>query len=127
LLPLVRGGEFARGLERSRKAALEFYRKLSSDSKFVTAFEPELDIVIFVPQEKSVSAASAKSRKIFETAASHGLHLALAELPVKFWRANWGRVVRDGETVTCLRSVLMKPEHLDWVERIWDLLNESAA
>jgi glutamate/tyrosine decarboxylase-like PLP-dependent enzyme len=126
LLPLVRGGEFARGLERSRKAALEFYAKLASDSKYVAAFDPELDIVIFIPREKSVSAASEKSRKIFETAASRGLHLALAELPTKFWSANLGTMVRDRETVTCLRSVLMKPEHLDWVERIWELLCESA-
>ena len=32
---------------------------------------------------------------------------------------------RDRETVTCLRSVLMKPEHFDWVERIWELLSKS--
>jgi hypothetical protein len=24
--------------------------------------------------------------------------------------------------MTCLRSVLMKPEHFDWLDRIWDLL-----
>jgi len=24
--------------------------------------------------------------------------------------------------VTCLRSVLMKPEQLDWVDRIWQIL-----
>jgi hypothetical protein len=113
-------------LERSRKAALEFYAKLASDSKYVAAFEPELDIVIFIPREKSISAASVKSRKIFEAAASRKLHLALAELPVKFWGANLGPMVPDRETVTCLRSVLMKPEHLDWVERIWELLCESA-
>jgi hypothetical protein len=32
----------------------------------------------------------------------------------------------DRDTITCLRSVLMKPEHLDWVGRIWERL-ESAA
>jgi hypothetical protein len=26
-----------------------------------------------------------------------------------------------------LRSVLMKPEHLDWVERIWQRLEMAAA
>jgi hypothetical protein len=24
----------------------------------------------------------------------------------------------------CLRSCLMKPEHLDWVDRIWEILVE---
>ena len=33
---------------------------------------------------------------------------------------------RDRETITCLRSVLMKPEHFDWVERIWGLLSSAA-
>ena len=28
----------------------------------------------------------------------------------------------DRETVTCLRSVLMKPEHLDWIEEIYRVL-----
>jgi hypothetical protein len=34
---------------------------------------------------------------------------------------------RDREMLTCLRSVLMKPEHLDWLERIWELLAASTA
>ena len=32
----------------------------------------------------------------------------------------------DTEVVTCLRSVLMKPEHEDWVDRITALLEASA-
>jgi hypothetical protein len=27
--------------------------------------------------------------------------------------------------VTCLRSVLMKPEHLDWVDGIWERLQAA--
>jgi glutamate/tyrosine decarboxylase-like PLP-dependent enzyme len=126
LLPLKKGGEFARGLERGRKAAFALYEKLSADSRFATAFAPELDIVVFAPKAVSVSEASALSRKILEAAAKRDLHLAVAELPVRFWEANLGTMKRDRETLTCLRSVLMKPEHLDWVERIWDLLSLSA-
>jgi tyrosine decarboxylase/aspartate 1-decarboxylase len=29
-------------------------------------------------------------------------------------------------TVTCLRSVLMKPEHLEWIERIWRIFDSAA-
>ena len=126
LLPLKKGGEFARGLERGRKAALALFEKLSADSRFVTAFPPELDIVVLAPRAASVSEASFLSRKIFEAAAKRHLHLAVAELPILFWQANLGAMKRDRETITCLRSVLMKPEHLDWVERIWDLLSLSA-
>jgi glutamate/tyrosine decarboxylase-like PLP-dependent enzyme len=125
LLPLVRDGEFAKGLERGREAALQFFRAIESSGKFDAAFEPELDILAFVPKGDSIEEISAESRGIFETAARKGLHLAVAELPVKFWsslKPESGRA-----TVTCLRSVLMKPEHLEWVGRIVELLKNAAA
>jgi glutamate/tyrosine decarboxylase-like PLP-dependent enzyme len=126
LLPLKKRGEFARGLECGRKAALALFEKLRADARFVTAFAPELDIVVFAPKAASVSEASVLSRRIFEAAARSGLHLAVAELPIQFWEENLGATRRDRETITCLRSVLMKPEHFDWVDRIWDLLSSSA-
>jgi len=125
LLPLEHGGEFAGGLARGREAALQFFRAIESNGKFVAAFEPELDILVFVPKGDSIEQISAKSRRIFEAAAREGLHLAVAELPVKFWsslKPESGRA-----TVTCLRSVLMKPEHLEWVGRIVELLKNAAA
>jgi tyrosine decarboxylase/aspartate 1-decarboxylase len=127
LLPLVRGGEFASGLERGREAALAFFERLKKDERFVTAFAPELDIVIFVPRAKSVSEASGLSRRIFEAAAKRNLHLAVADLPTEFWATNLGTMQRDRETMTCLRSVLMKPEHLEWIPRIWDELSAASS
>jgi tyrosine decarboxylase / aspartate 1-decarboxylase len=127
LLPLVRGGEFACGLERGRKAALAFYEKLRIDERFATAFAPELDILVFAPRARSVSAASAMTRRIFDAAAKRNLHLAVAELPVDFWAGNLGTMQRDRETISCLRSVLMKPEHLEWIPRIWEELSAATA
>jgi tyrosine decarboxylase/aspartate 1-decarboxylase len=125
LLPLKDGGEFAQGLEKGRSAGLALFEKLRADKRFVVAFEPELDIVVFVPRAASASEASGLSRKVFEAAAKRDLHLAVAELPIRFWDANLGAMKRDRETLTCLRSVLMKPEHLDWLPRLWDLLSAS--
>jgi tyrosine decarboxylase / aspartate 1-decarboxylase len=125
LLPLKRGGEFARGLEQGRAAALKLFEKIEADARFAAAFPPELDIVVFAPQAASVSSASRLSRAIFDAAAAKGLHLAVAESPVRFWEGNLGAMKRDRETMTCLRSVLMKPEHLDWIDRIWTLLSEA--
>ncbi len=127
LLPLERGGEFARGLERGRAAAMALYEKLAGDKRFVTAFTPELDIVVFALRASSVSTASALSRRLFDVAAERNLHLAVAELPADFWAANLGVMQRDRETMTCLRSVLMKPEHLEWIPRIWDELSAAAS
>jgi tyrosine decarboxylase/aspartate 1-decarboxylase len=125
LLPLVKHGEFAQRLERSRSAALALYERLCADSRFVPAFPPELDIVVFAPRAASCTEMSAKSRSIFATAADRGLHLAIAELPAAFFNALEPTVRRDRETIACLRSVLMKPEHLDWIDRIWQILSAS--
>ena len=125
LLPLVKDGEFAQGLERGRKAALAFFEKLQGDPRFVTAFAPDLDIVVYAPRGDSVSETSNLSRKVFEAAAKRELHLAVAELPVHFWEESLRGMKRDRETITCLRSVLMKPEHLDWIESIWEVLSTA--
>ncbi|MFI5092268.1 MAG: pyridoxal phosphate-dependent decarboxylase family protein [Candidatus Acidiferrales bacterium] len=127
LLPLARGGEFALGLERGRAAAMALYEMLAGDKRFVTAFAPELDIVIFAPRTKSVTAASALGRRIFDAAAKRNLHLAVAELPTEFWAANLGAMLRDSETMICLRSVFMKPEHLEWLPRIWGELSAATS
>jgi tyrosine decarboxylase / aspartate 1-decarboxylase len=124
LLPLVRGGEFAQGLSAGREAALALYEKLSKGSRSIPAFPPELDILVWLPRAPSTSAASVLSRRIFEEAAQRHLHLALASLPVSFFDLPSG-MTRDQESVTCLRSVLMKPQHREWVESIWRLLEAS--
>jgi tyrosine decarboxylase / aspartate 1-decarboxylase len=126
LLPLKRGGEFAQGLERCREAALALYGKVKADDRFVAAFAPELDIVVFAPRASSIGEMSALSRKIFAAAAERGLHLAVAELPVALFDSLGTKVKRDRDTLTSLRSVLMKPEHLDWVDRIWEIMLRTA-
>ena len=83
-----------------------------------------LCILCFVPHGDSLADISAKSRRIFAAAAKQDLHLAVAELPAQFWR-RW-KPEGGRTTVTCLRSVLMKPEHLDWVDRIVEILSAQA-
>jgi glutamate/tyrosine decarboxylase-like PLP-dependent enzyme len=126
LLPLVKHGEFAQFLERSRSAALALYERARNDGRFVTAFAPELDIVVFASLAESLSEMSAKSRSIFAAAAERGLHLAVADLPASLFSSLSPSVRRDRVTITCLRSVLMKPEHLDWIDRIWEIVASAA-
>jgi len=119
LLPLIREGEFSKDLERSRAAAKKLFAKVDGDSRFVTAFPPELDLVIFAPRAASVSEASAISRKLFDTAAKQNLYLAVVELPTAFFKPHLADMTADRETIACVRTTLMKPEHLDWLDRIW--------
>ncbi len=67
LLPLEKAGNLRKGLERCREAAREFHRRVVGTIRALwAAFPPELDIVIFAPRARSVSAASAVTRQIFD-------------------------------------------------------------
>lgn len=125
LLPMVRGGEFAASLAKSREAALKFYQKLSDDSRFRTLMEPQLDIVTWAPQAINSSEISDLSLRVFETAAEYGLHLATFKYPSRLIKKKWKGVRFESDYVTCLRSCLMKPEHLDWLDRIWEILDKA--
>lgn len=125
LLPLVRGGQFAAMLTDSRSAALDLYGRLCADKRFLTASPPELDIVVWLPRARRASQASELSRRIFAQATRCNLCLALATLPVAFFNLETAGVERDADTVTSLRSVLMKPEHRQWLDRIWELLDQA--
>src|SRR5271170_363428 len=126
LLPLSPEGEFARSLGQCRTAALEMYARLKNDDRFVTAFEPELDILFWGVRAASVAQASRLAQVIFEEAAKRDLHLALAQLPLTLFPEDSWPDSNSEATVTCLRSVLMKPEHLDWVDRIWEIFSAAA-
>jgi glutamate/tyrosine decarboxylase-like PLP-dependent enzyme len=123
LFPLVRGGEFARMLHHCRAAALKLHALVAKDERFIPGIPPELDIVTWAARAKTVAESSARARATFEKAGQAGLYLALAELPAAFFGDPW----RNGDTVTALRSVLMKPEHRAALEDIGRLLSDSAA
>jgi len=134
LLPLVPGGEFARGLAQGRAAAVELDRRLRDDHgglfEPLEAGAPELDIVVWKMKANSAEDASGLAHQIFEACAARNLHFALVQLPLHWFGPSgvaegpFGTAELDGDdpTVTCLRSVLMKPEHQAWLERIWQEL-----
>jgi glutamate/tyrosine decarboxylase-like PLP-dependent enzyme len=122
LLPLVPGGEFAQGLRSGRAAALDLDGRLRKDGRFETLAGggPELDIVVWKLKAESLERASELAQQVFVACATRDLHLALVQLP-QFW---FDPAAGAG-TVTCLRSVLMKPEHLQWLDRIWERLSAA--
>jgi glutamate/tyrosine decarboxylase-like PLP-dependent enzyme len=123
LFPMKRGEAFARGLEKCREAAVNLHHRLQDDERFYTFLDPELDIVVWAPMATSISEMSRLSSLLFEKAAERSLHLALFSYPVSSIGAIPDSVETDSDTLTCLRSCLMKPEHLEWVERIWTILS----
>ncbi len=51
------------GLSTAGAAALELHRALAADARFLPAFAPELDIVVWIPRAATASAASRRSRR----------------------------------------------------------------
>jgi glutamate/tyrosine decarboxylase-like PLP-dependent enzyme len=123
LLPMVPGGEFARNLAKSRQAALALYDKVAADGRFRTLFAPELDILVWAPDGASASQISKRSEEIFKTAEKANLYLATFKFPSALLEGKWTQVEFDQGYTTCLRSCLMKPEHDDWVESLWSILD----
>lgn len=126
LLPMQRGGEFAAGLNRSLLAARELWRRVQASPRFKALLQPQLDIVVFGVRAGNARDASTLARKLFMEAAKRELHLALIELPGELVRHHWPELVLNRDSVTCIRSCLMKPEHFAWIDDIWSVL-ESAA
>jgi hypothetical protein len=125
LLPLVKAGEFADGLHSSREAAVLMHQKISADDRWVSPFPPELDILVWAVRADTVAASSKFAQQIFAAAARDDLHLALAQLPSRFFSPGTWTDQHQHESVICLRSVLMKPEHLEWLPVIWSKLSRA--
>ena len=125
LLPLQPGGEFSALLERCLEAARQLHARLDSSPHWVTLGAPQLDIVIWAARGATASEVSATAAAVFERAAESGLHLAL--LTAAREDLDWPEpdFVWDQERVTCLRSCLLKPEHLDAVAQIFAGLEQA--
>lgn len=126
LLPPEPGGEFARGLEACREAALALHGALATDHRFAPLFPPELDIVVWAVRAETAREASARARGLFEAAERLDLHLALATLPRRMLEACRPVSHWDAQDIVCLRACAMKSEHREWMPEILRRLRVAA-
>jgi len=128
LFPLNEHG-LGKHLKSTVKAAKLMYGSLSGSDKFECFNKPDLDILAYfpVPGEKSMRAVSELSSELFEAGAEaapgEGLHLSLFKVSADQFQAKFPEYKKDAETVTLLRSVLMKPEHELFVTKLIKRLN----
>ncbi len=126
LLPLERGGAFARALESCREGALALHRALSADERFAPLFAPQLDIVAWAARAPTAGESSARAQRIFAAAADRDLHLALARFPRQMCEPAGAVESWDAEQLTCLRACVMKPEHERWMPEILSRLDAAS-
>jgi glutamate/tyrosine decarboxylase-like PLP-dependent enzyme len=117
-------------LKKTREAALAFARLINDGGIFRLVTEPALDIVAYFPAGKDlrVSTISQNTERIFNvTMNSNTDPVYLAKMFLKpQMLTRHSDLIWDAPTVTVLRSVLMKPEHLDYVPFLNERLLEAA-
>ena len=121
---LVQKGEFAGRLEDCRNAAVALYEKVIADDRFVALIEPELDILVWGIKAPGTREMSELATRFFHKAEEKHLYLSLFKYPTKKIRFKHS-VMIDSDHLVCLRSCLMKPEHLAWMDDLWSRVDTT--
>lgn len=122
--PLETKGSFSEKLDDCLLAAKELYAMLKISDKFLTFFQPSLDIVLWAPKGNSFSAISEASQLLFDACAEQDVHLALYKYPKAILPEHLKNIEADQDHIFCMRSCLMKPEHKYWVKFIFSVMDE---
>ena len=111
-------------LAACRRAAERFHALLNRSDVLAPLTEPELDIVTYYPRVGADDAAIDRaSQRLFEAAMNDPddpVFVSVLRVPQRMLGLG------DGDLIRILRSVLMKPEHEDWVERLVQRLESIA-
>lgn len=126
LLPYQKGGAFAQMLDKCLNTAQWFYEKFLEDKRFFTLMQPELDIVLWSLKGKSLGEITTRNVALFNACETANLYLALYQIPSEQLPESFSGILQNSKSVTVLRSCLMKPEHWDWKERIWEIISREA-
>jgi len=111
-------------LRSTVRAAGGLFTLLNRSDRFECLKEPELDILAYfpVPETESLSAVSELSRKLFnagiEAPPKEGFHLSLYKLKGDHFLSHFPGYQNDADEVTILRSVMMKPEHEPFINKL---------
>lgn len=128
LFPLTEDG-LGEYLHSSVTAAQSLYHLLNRSDRFECLNRPELDILGYfpVPGEKQTSSVSGLSRDLFEAGEREGprksFYTSLYKMDAEQFSAIFPDYETDTETVTVLRSVLMKPEHEPFMNKLSERLH----
>ena len=113
-------------LAKGRRAATTWAKLLNENERFRLVVEPELDILNFYPIPAASGAAKASAISALTESVYQGamddpddpVFLAKFVASRQLLAQRDDQIEWDAPTVTVLRSVLMKPEHLAWVPRL---------
>ena len=117
VLPLAQDDGLGPILRACLGAARRFADAVDGSASLTLVQRPALDIVAYHPTAASVSGADTASAHVFDAAmrAPEPVYLSLLRLAADRLAPT---LAPDAEHARVLRSVLLKPEHDDWAERL---------
>jgi len=116
-------------LAAGRRAALDWARRLAASEYLELYQQPELDIVSYFPMERSLSAIDAASECILRagmTDPDGPVFLSTLRVTSDAMARRHPGIVADTGGARVLRSVLMKPEHEVYVDRLHERIERLA-
>ncbi len=120
--PLKKEEGFGPIMAKCRQAALKGYSLMVNSKKLQPYKKPELDILTYFPVSdsiNSVSQISELSKKVFDAGMrNQSFYLSLFKVPSSNFIRLYPEYEADEEYVTILRSVLMHPEHEEFIEEL---------
>jgi len=120
--PLKQDEGFGLILGKCRQAALNGYSLIVKSEKLVPYKKPELDILTYFPTNEStnnISQISELSKKVFDKGMEdRSFYLSLFKVQSSEFCRLHPQYEADEETVTILRSVLMRPEHAGFITEL---------
>ncbi len=110
-------------LSRCRRAALAWTQLLRTSTSLSLLLDPELDIVTYFAgsPDDSAGTLSRLNETVFRIAMEDPrspVYVSILRVPVSTIRARYPSVKPDQDSVTVLRSCLMKPEHADVIPEL---------
>jgi glutamate/tyrosine decarboxylase-like PLP-dependent enzyme len=133
-LPLAPDDGLGAILAACLRAARTWADAVRESDAFDLYAPPDTDIVSYVPtpDEPTLSALDAASRRVFDAAMNHSeepVYLSLYRLSADRLTARFPHLTADRDDAAILRSVLMKPEHesyaQDLVRHLADIAREG--
>jgi glutamate/tyrosine decarboxylase-like PLP-dependent enzyme len=106
-LPLAPDRGLGPVLAAAVRASRDWASLIGASAELDLLVEPELDILAFFPAEPTASAVDRATQRLFDAAATDGLHLSVLRVASD----RLAGVEPDVPDARVLRSVLMKPEH----------------
>ena len=127
--PLKEKMGFGPILAKCRNAALKGFNLMEASEKLTIYKKPELDILTYFPVQESTSSTSQISElsiKVFQKGMDEqSFFLSLYKVPSTTFVHFHPQFKADSDTVTILRSVLMRPEHETFIPELIRRIEEA--